>query len=192
MVLPKSLVCTTERRQNVLAFDDLAKFLLYGLDRRRGLRFRRFRLLPAGCHRRVRGSHQRHEGQKAATGPLDGRRSPASGSDFVAVRPLRSKCVALAPRAGDVPCLGIEFVSLSENVDTSTPMGKMVFTVLGAVAELERAIIVERVRAGLNARAKGRRLGRPRVSVSATKIAGARFELARHRRALPGFEDYSD
>src|SRR5713101_56414 len=59
--------------------------------------------------------------------------------------------------------LGIEFVSLSEQVDTSTPMGKMVFTVLGAVAELERSLIVERVKAGLrNARAKGRRLGRPR------------------------------
>ncbi len=58
--------------------------------------------------------------------------------------------------------LGIEFVSLSEHVDTSTPMGKMVFTVLGAVAELERSLIVERVKAGLrNARAKGKRLGRP-------------------------------
>ena len=52
--------------------------------------------------------------------------------------------------------LGIEFVSLTEGVDTSTPMGKMVFTVLGAVAELERSLIVERVKAGLrNARAKG-------------------------------------
>ena len=58
---------------------------------------------------------------------------------------------------------GIEFVSLSEQVDTSTPTGKMVFTVLGAVAELERSLIVERVRAGIkNARAKGKRLGRPR------------------------------
>jgi DNA invertase Pin-like site-specific DNA recombinase len=58
--------------------------------------------------------------------------------------------------------LGIEFVSLSEQVDTSTPAGKLVFTVLGAVAELERSLIGERVRAGLrNARAKGRRLGRP-------------------------------
>ena len=52
--------------------------------------------------------------------------------------------------------LGIHFVSLSESVDTSTPAGKMVFTVLGAVAELERSLIAERVRAGLrNARAKG-------------------------------------
>ena len=58
--------------------------------------------------------------------------------------------------------LGIEFVSLSEQMDTSTPAGKMVFTVLAAVAELERSLIAERVRAGLrNARAKGKRLGRP-------------------------------
>ncbi len=68
--------------------------------------------------------------------------------------------------------LGIEFVSLSEHVDTSTPRGKMVFTVLGAVAELERSLIVERVKAGLrNARAKGKRLGRPRKLVDAARIA---------------------
>jgi DNA invertase Pin-like site-specific DNA recombinase len=68
--------------------------------------------------------------------------------------------------------LGIAFVSLSENVDTTTPTGKMIFTVLGAVAELERSLIVERVRAGLrNARAKGKTLGRPRVAVDATRLA---------------------
>ena len=44
--------------------------------------------------------------------------------------------------------LGIEFVSLSESIDTSTPTGKMVFTVLASVAELERSLIGERVRAG--------------------------------------------
>ena len=58
--------------------------------------------------------------------------------------------------------LGIDFISFSEQLDTSTPTGKMVFTVLGAVAELERSLIVERVRAGMrNARAKGTRIGRP-------------------------------
>ncbi len=73
--------------------------------------------------------------------------------------------------------LGIEFVSLSEQVDTSTPTGKMVFTVLGAVAELERSLIAERVKAGLrNARAKGKRLGRPRVTVDAAKIANLRAQ----------------
>ena len=58
--------------------------------------------------------------------------------------------------------LGIDFISFSEQLDTSTTTGKMVFTVLGAVAELERSLIVERVRAGMrNARAKGKRIGRP-------------------------------
>jgi len=73
--------------------------------------------------------------------------------------------------------LGIGFVSLSESVDTSTPTGKMVFTVLGAVAELERSLIAERVRAGLrNARAKGKKLGRPRALVDASAIAALRAQ----------------
>jgi DNA invertase Pin-like site-specific DNA recombinase len=68
-------------------------------------------------------------------------------------------------------------VSLSEQMDTTTPTGKMIFTVLGAVAELERSLIVERVRAGLrNARAKGKTLGRPRKVVDATKIAALRAQ----------------
>ena len=71
--------------------------------------------------------------------------------------------------------LGVEFVSLNEQVDTSTPMGKMVFTILGSVAELERSMIVERVKAGLrNARAKGKRLGRPKAIVDASRIATLR------------------
>jgi DNA invertase Pin-like site-specific DNA recombinase len=73
--------------------------------------------------------------------------------------------------------LGIEFVSLSESLDTATPAGRMVFTVLGAVAELERSLIAERVRAGLrNALAKGKRLGRPPVAVNATRIAQLRAQ----------------
>jgi DNA invertase Pin-like site-specific DNA recombinase len=73
--------------------------------------------------------------------------------------------------------LGIAFASLTEQVDTTTPAGKMVFTVLGAVAELERSLIVERVRAGLrNARAKGRKLGRPRMILDAPKIARLRAQ----------------
>jgi DNA invertase Pin-like site-specific DNA recombinase len=70
---------------------------------------------------------------------------------------------------------GIEFVSFSEQMDTSTPAGKMVFTVLGAVAELERSLIVERVKAGLrNARAKGKRLGRPQKIVNVAQLARLR------------------
>jgi len=70
---------------------------------------------------------------------------------------------------------GIEFISYSEQMDTSTPTGKMIFTVLGAVAELERSLIIERLRAGVrNARAKGKRLGRPTVNVARARIASMR------------------
>lgn len=73
--------------------------------------------------------------------------------------------------------LGIEFVSLSESLDTATPAGRMVFTVLGAVAELERSLIAERVRAGMrNAKAKGRKLGRKPVTVDITAIQKLRAE----------------
>ena len=79
--------------------------------------------------------------------------------------------------------LGIEFVSLSEQIDTSTPTGKMIFTVLGAVAELERSLIAERVRAGLrNAKAKGRKLGRPAKQVNAAQIAALRAQGVPWRR----------
>lgn len=67
--------------------------------------------------------------------------------------------------------LNIDFVSLTEGVDTSTPMGKMVFTVLGAVAELERSLIVERVKAGMrNARSKGHLPGPKRFKLDVVNI----------------------
>ena len=67
--------------------------------------------------------------------------------------------------------LGVDFISLSESVDTSTPMGKMVFTVISAVAELERSLIRERVVMGLQrAKAQGKQLGRPKVFVDNEKV----------------------
>ncbi len=66
--------------------------------------------------------------------------------------------------------LGVDFISLSESVDTSTPMGKMVFTVTGAMAELERSLIQERVVMGIQrAKKQGKKLGRPRVYVDLGK-----------------------
>jgi DNA invertase Pin-like site-specific DNA recombinase len=67
--------------------------------------------------------------------------------------------------------LGVDFISLGESIDTSTSVGKMIFTVLGAVAELERNIIRERVALGLNrARKQGKTLGRPKVIVNRDKV----------------------
>jgi DNA invertase Pin-like site-specific DNA recombinase len=58
--------------------------------------------------------------------------------------------------------LRVGFVSLQEQLDTSTPIGQAMFTIIGAMAQLERDIIRERVKAGLeHARARGVRLGRP-------------------------------
>src|SRR5690348_12169650 len=77
----------------------------------------------------------------------------------------------------DLAALGVAFISLRDNLDLSTPSGRLMFQIIGAMAEFERALIQERVRAGLrNARAKGKRLGRPRVYVNTLKVADLRSQ----------------
>ncbi len=71
---------------------------------------------------------------------------------------------------------GIDFISLNEQLDTGTAMGKAMFTIIGAFAELEKSIIQERVRDGLaKAREKGVTLGRPKGST--TKAEGQILKL---------------
>src|SRR5262249_49796658 len=61
--------------------------------------------------------------------------------------------------------LGIRFVSVQDQIDTDSPMGRAMFTIIGAMAELESSLISERVIAGMKAaKARGRYLGRPPVS----------------------------
>jgi DNA invertase Pin-like site-specific DNA recombinase len=75
----------------------------------------------------------------------------------------------------ELAALGVAFISLRDNLDLSTPSGRLMFQIIGAMAEFERALIQERVRAGIrNARAKGRQLGRPRVIVDASRVAALR------------------
>ena len=67
--------------------------------------------------------------------------------------------------------LNVEFVSLTEQMDTGTPQGRLLFTVLAAIAEFERDLIRERVCAGLAAaKARGQKLGRPKKSVDVLAI----------------------
>ncbi len=67
--------------------------------------------------------------------------------------------------------LGVDFVSYQENIDTSSPLGSAIFTIISAVAQLERDIIAERVKAGLRrARENGKKLGRPRAEVPKGEI----------------------
>jgi len=71
--------------------------------------------------------------------------------------------------------LDIEFISLHEGVDTSTPNGRLIFGIFASIAEFERELIRDRVRSGLAAaKAKGKRVGRPRVAVDALRIASLR------------------
>jgi Resolvase, N terminal domain len=68
--------------------------------------------------------------------------------------------------------LGINFVSLHEGVDTSTPNGRLVFGIFASIAEFERELVRCRVRSGLAAaRARGKRRGRPRAVVESTLLA---------------------
>ncbi len=67
--------------------------------------------------------------------------------------------------------LGIDFISYQENIDTSSPLGEAIFTIISAMSKLERDIIAERVKGGLRkARANGKRLGRPKSEVDTDKI----------------------
>jgi DNA invertase Pin-like site-specific DNA recombinase len=73
--------------------------------------------------------------------------------------------------------LGIEFISLRENIDTGGALGRALLTIIAAIAELERSLIVERVKAGMRrAKLEGRRIGRAPLNVN-------REEVVRDRRS---------
>jgi DNA invertase Pin-like site-specific DNA recombinase/protein-L-isoaspartate O-methyltransferase len=86
-------------------------------------------------------------------------------------RSLRHLVNAIA----ELEALGVAFISFRDNLDLTTPSGRLMFQIIGAMAEFERALIQERVRAGLrNAKAKGKTLGRPRAVVNIEEISALR------------------
>jgi len=79
--------------------------------------------------------------------------------------------------------LGIQFVSYQENIDTTSPLGQALFTIVSAVAQLERDLIRERVNAGIrHARACGKQLGRPRRIVDGEELVRLQAEGASLRQ----------
>ena len=79
--------------------------------------------------------------------------------------------------------LDVSFVSCTEAIDTSLPHGEMIFQIIGAIAQWERSLIAERVRAGLqNARNQGKRLGRPPLrKLTRPEVAALRRERAKNK-----------
>ena len=86
-------------------------------------------------------------------------------------RSLRNLVNALA----ELESMGVAFVSIRDSIDLSSPSGRLMAQLLGAMAEFERALIQERVLAGIrNAKSKGKRLGRPRLTLDRPRIARLR------------------
>jgi len=86
-------------------------------------------------------------------------------------RSLRSLVNALE----EFRSLDMDFISIHEGVDTSTPNGRLIFGIFASIAEFERELIRDRVRSGLAAaKAKGKRIGRPRMAVDASRIDALR------------------
>jgi DNA invertase Pin-like site-specific DNA recombinase len=86
-------------------------------------------------------------------------------------RSLRNLVNSLA----DLEARGVAFVSLRDNVDLTTPSGRLMVQIIGAMAEFEHSLIQERVKAGLrHARAKGKCIGRPRIAADRRQVAALR------------------
>lgn len=90
---------------------------------------------------------------------------------------LRESLRQLVNALEEFRALDIDFISIHEGVDTSTPNGRLVFGIFASIAEFERELIRDRVRSGLAAaKAKGKHVGRPRVAVDGSRIAFLRHQ----------------
>jgi DNA invertase Pin-like site-specific DNA recombinase len=71
----------------------------------------------------------------------------------------------------ELDSMGIEFISRRENVDASGPMGRLFVTIISAIAELERALVADRVKSGMRrAKLEGRQIGRSRLDVNREQV----------------------
>jgi hypothetical protein len=129
---------------------------LTGSDR---LIHERGRMIKRRSRRRIR---------RTARSPLlENRKSPVLGPGL--------SLLPLIDALAELEALGIAFVSMRDNLDLSTPSGRLMFQIIGAMAEFERSLIQERVRGGLrNAQAMGKKLGRPRADVDKAEVLALR------------------
>ena len=126
------------------------------------------------CDRGVSGSKARRPGLDAMM--ADARRGEFSVLLVAAFDRVARSTKNFLEIVDELHEIGIEFISAREAIDTSGPMGRMFITLIGSIAELEKSILVERIRAGMRrAKLEGQRLGRAPLNVDRSAIVRDRL-----------------
>jgi len=134
------------------------------LDLRKLAAQRGFEVVREYCDRGISGSKARRAGLDAMM--ADARRGEFSVVLVAAFDRIARSTKNFLEIVDELNGLGIEFISAREAIDTSGPMGRMFITLVGSIAELERSLIVERIKAGMRrARLEGQRLGRVPLAI---------------------------
>lgn len=135
------------------------------LDLRKLAAQRGFEVSREYCDRGVSGSKSRRPGLDAMM--ADARRGEFSVLMVAAFDRIARSTKNFLEIVDELHELGIEFISAREAIDTSGPMGRMFLTMVGSIAELERSLIVERIKAGMRrAKMEGQKLGRAPLDIN--------------------------
>jgi DNA invertase Pin-like site-specific DNA recombinase len=134
------------------------------LDLRKLATQRGFEVVHEYCDKGISGSKAKRPGLDAMM--ADARRGEFSVVLVAAFDRIARSTKNFLEIVDELTEIGIEFISAREAIDTSGPMGRMFLTMVGSIAELERNLIVERIKAGMRrARMEGRRLGRAPLDI---------------------------
>ena len=126
---------------------------------------RGFEIVREYCDRGISGSKTKRPGLEALMN--DARRGEFSVLLTAAFDRVARSTRDFLQIVDELNSLGIEFISAREAIDTSGPMGRMFLTMVGSIAELERSLIVERIKAGMRrAKMEGQRLGRAPLEIN--------------------------
>jgi DNA invertase Pin-like site-specific DNA recombinase len=144
------------------------------LDLRKIAAQRGFSVVHEYCDHGISGSKAKRAGLEAML--ADARRGEFACLLVAAFDRIARSTKNFLEIVDELNSLNIEFVSAREAIDTSGPMGRMFLTMVGSIAELERSLIVERIRAGMRrAKMEGQRLGRAPLDVDRSAIVRDRL-----------------
>lgn len=144
------------------------------LDLRKLAAQRGFEVVHEYCDKGISGSKAKRPGLESML--ADARRGEFSVLLVAAFDRIARSTKNFLEIVDELHELGIEFISAREAIDTSGPMGRMFLTMVGSIAELERSLIVERIRAGMRrAKLEGQRLGRAPLDVDRAAIVRDRL-----------------